>query len=147
MEVKMSWIIVLNLGQSVFEKHMRNCQIPVVQRRTFMYHMEEITGNTFIYIYRNDQLLETEASGWKGSVTYGLGADISLPQCLATGIWNLAPKAITGPKSRGTSFGTTLWHRVQRYCAHFALFMQMSVLGCLFWASASFLELLYSTPS
>ena len=46
----MSWIIVLNLGQSVFEKHMRNCQIPVVQRRTFTYHMEEITGNTFIYI-------------------------------------------------------------------------------------------------
>ena len=25
-------------------------------------------------------------------------------------------KAITGPKSRGTSFGTALWHHVQRYC-------------------------------
>ena len=52
MEVKMSWIIVLNLGQSVFEKHMCNCQIPVVQRRSFTYHMEEITGNTFIYIWK-----------------------------------------------------------------------------------------------
>ena len=50
MEVKMSGIIVLNLGQSVFEKHMRNCQIPVVQRHTFMYHMEEITRNTFKYM-------------------------------------------------------------------------------------------------
>ena len=28
----------------------------------------------------------------------------------------LTQKAITGPKSQGTSFGTTLWHRVQRYC-------------------------------
>ena len=50
MEVKMSGIIVLNLGQSVFEKHMRNCQMPVVQRNTFTYHMEEMTDNTFIYI-------------------------------------------------------------------------------------------------
>ena len=25
-------------------------------------------------------------------------------------------KAITRPKSRGTSFGTALWHHVQRYC-------------------------------
>ena len=34
----------------VFEKHMRNCQMSVVQRNTFTYHMEEMTGNTFIYI-------------------------------------------------------------------------------------------------
>jgi len=58
----------------------------------------------------------TELSRRKGSVTYGLGADTSLPPCLATGIWNLAPKATSGPKSRGASFGTTLWHSVQRYC-------------------------------
>ena len=51
MEVKMSGIIVLNLGQSVFEKHMRNCQMSVVQRNNFTYHMEEMTGNTFSYIY------------------------------------------------------------------------------------------------
>ena len=55
MEVKMSGIIVLNLKQSVFEKHMRNCQMSVVQRNTFTYHMEEMTGNIYIaYTYRND---------------------------------------------------------------------------------------------
>ena len=67
-------------------------------------------------IYRNCYQLVIELGGWKGSVTYGLGADISLPPCLATGIWDLAPKATSGPKSRGASFGTTLWHHVQRYC-------------------------------
>ena len=67
-------------------------------------------------IYRNCYQLLIELSGRKGSVTYGLGADISLPPCLATGIWNLAPKATSGPKSRGASFGTTLWHHVQKYC-------------------------------
>ena len=41
---------------------------------------------------------------------HGLGANISLLPCLATGIWNLALKAISGPKCRGASFGTTLWH-------------------------------------
>ena len=49
-----------------------------------------------------------ELSGWVGSVTYGLGADISLPHCLATGIWTLAPKATSWPKSQGKSFGTAL---------------------------------------
>ena len=37
-------------------------------------------------IYRNCYQLYIELSGRKGSVTYGLGADISLPPCLATGI-------------------------------------------------------------
>ena len=85
-------------------------------------HMEEITGK-FLYIYRIRFMLQIDPSGWKGSVLNGLGADISLPPCLATGIWNLAPKATSGPKSRGVSFGTTLWRHVQRYCAHFPLFM------------------------
>lgn len=31
-------------------------------------------------------------------------------------------KAMTGLKYWGTSFGTTLWHRVQRYCAISVLF-------------------------
>ena len=43
-----------------------------------------------------------------GSVTYGLGADISLPPCLSVrpGIWKfsvLRLKATSGPKSRGAS--------------------------------------------
>ena len=37
-----------------------------------------------------------------------LGADISLTYCLATGIGNLALKAVTGPKSRGILLGMTL---------------------------------------
>ena len=36
-----------------------------------------------------------------------LGADISLPHCLATGIGNLV--LVTGPKSRGILLGMTLW--------------------------------------
>ena len=48
-------------------------------------HMEEITGK-FLYIYRSSFILQIEPSGWKGSVSNGLGADISLPHCLATGI-------------------------------------------------------------
>ena len=68
-------------------------------------------------------MLEIDPSGWKGSVPYGLGADISLPPCLATGIWNLVPKATSGPKSRGASLGTKLWRHVQRYCAQFLAFM------------------------
>ena len=38
-----------------------------------------------------------------------LGADISLPHCLATVIRNLALKVVTGPKSRGILLGMTLW--------------------------------------
>ena len=64
-------------------------------------------------IYRNCYQLFTKVNRRKGSVMYGLGADISLPECLATGIWILASKATSGPKSRGASFDTTLWHHVQ----------------------------------
>ena len=127
MEVKITWIIVLNLGLCVLDMHMRNCQIPPLRRHTSTYHLEEMSG-TLWYKYSNDLMLQIEPSGWKGPVTYGLGADISLPHCLATGIWTLAPKAITGPKSRGTSFGTTLWRHVQRYCAHFRLLMQIIIM-------------------
>ena len=98
-------------------EHMRNCNINICK-----YHMLEITG-ILLYIYRNCFMLEIEPSGWKGSVAFGLGADISLPPCLATGIWNLVPKATSGPKSRGASFGTKLWRHVQRYCAQFLAFM------------------------
>ena len=41
----------------------------------------------------------------------------------------MAPKAITGPKSRGISFGTTLWRHVQRCCVHFLHFMQIMCSG------------------
>ena len=85
-------------------------------------HMEETTGALW-HIYTNCLIFEIRAD--EGYVSYGLGADISILPCLATGIWNLAPKATSGPKSRGPSFGTTLWRHVQRYCAHFPPLMQM----------------------
>ena len=85
--------------------------------------MEKISRSLF-YIYRNWYYVWVELSGWKGSVSYGLGADLSLPSCLsvAIGIWTLAQKSDHGPKSRGKSFGTTLWHHVQRYCSLGVLF-------------------------
>ena len=128
MEVQVIWLIVFNLKLVVFEKHMRNFWTPTVKWYTFTYHLEEVTGNLW-HIYGNDAMLQIEPSGWKGFVTYGLGADTSLPPCLATGIWTLVPKATSGPKSRGASFGTTLWRHVQRYCSHFLLFMQMMCSG------------------
>ena len=66
----------------------------------------------YFCLYNNYYQLIIELSGRKGSATYGLGDDISLPPCLATSIWNLAPKATSGPKSRGALFGTTLWYHV-----------------------------------
>ena len=83
----------------------------------------------------------TELSEWKGCVTSGLGADISLPHCQATGFSNLAPKVIVGRKSRGTtSLGTTLWCHVQRYLRSFSSFYANNVV----WVSY-FLVLIYST--
>ena len=59
-----------------------------------MHHMEEIIG-MLCYIYGSCYQLWIELSGWKGSVTYGLGADLSLPHCLSvtTGIWTLTHKS------------------------------------------------------
>ena len=64
-----------------------------------------------------------------GSVSYGLGADLSLPPCLSVtiGIWTIVQKATHGPKSHGKSFGTTLWHHVQRYCCFGVLFAHAQV--------------------
>ena len=73
----------------LLQECMRHCQICRVPRYTWLYHMEEITG-TLLYIYWSYYYVSIELSGWKGSVSYGLGADISLPHCLATGIWTLA---------------------------------------------------------
>ena len=128
MEVQVIWLIVFNLRLIVFEKHVRNFWIPTVPWCTFTYHLEEVTENLW-QIYGNDAILQVEPSGWKGFVTYGLGADTSLPPCLATVFWTLVPKATSGPKSRGASLGTTLCRHVRRYSSHFLLFMQMMCSG------------------
>ena len=117
-----SSIVTLNLESGVQQERMRKCQILTPPENTCMYHKEKLAG-IILHIYRIYLIHRTDSSGWKGSVSHGLGADISLPPCLATGIWNLGPKATPGPKSWGPSLGTTLWRHVQRYCARFRVFM------------------------
>ena len=65
-----------------------------VPRHTCTYHKEEIT-RTLSYIYIDWYYLWIELSGWMGYVSYGLGADLSLPPCLSVtvGIWTLAHKS------------------------------------------------------
>ena len=86
LEHTMTWIRALRYCKSA-------CALakyaPFQDTRTWMYHKEEII-RTLCYMNRNWSLIRVGLSGWKESVTCGLGADISLPQCLATGIWNLA---------------------------------------------------------
>ena len=74
---------------------------------TWMYHTDEIT-KTLCYINRNCDYLWIELSGWKGSVTYGLGADLSLPQCpsVTTGIWTLTHKS----DLRAEISGSIVWY-------------------------------------
>ena len=62
--------------------------------QTWAYHMEKLSRRVF-YIYGNWYFLWVELSGWMGSVSYGLRADLSLPPCLSVtiGIWTLAHKS------------------------------------------------------
>ena len=136
---------------SVCEKHMCNCQIPNVRRHTFTYHLEEITV-TLWWIDRNDLWLEFELSLDERDLWRGLGVEISLPHCLATGIWTLAPKAITRSKSRGTIVRyDALAPRPEllRSISPFYGTNQCSedVLSALFCADTVFLKLSYSTLS
>ena len=66
----------------------------LLQMLYWAYHMEKISRKLF-YIYGNWYYVWVELSGWMGSVSYGLGADISLPPCLSVtiGIWTLARKS------------------------------------------------------
>ena len=59
----------------------------------------------FSLVYK---FLQLDPSRLKGSLTYDLGADFSLPHCLTTGIRTLDPKAITWQKSRGN----IIWYDV-----------------------------------
>ena len=52
--------------------------------QTWAYHMEKLSRRLF-YIYGNWYFLWVELSGWMGSVSYGLGADLSLPPSLPVG--------------------------------------------------------------
>ena len=71
------------------------------------YHMEKISRR-LLYIYRNWYYLWIELSGWMGSVSYGLGADLSLPPCLSAtiGIWTLTHKS----DPRAEISGSIVWY-------------------------------------
>ena len=59
-------------------------------------------------------------------------ADVSLTlNCLATCIWTLAPRAISGSKTRGTSLDTTVWPHVQ-VLRSFSYFYANRVIWALF---------------
>ena len=66
------------------------------------------TSRKLFYKFRNCYKIWNELSGWKGSVTYGLGADLSLPQCLSvtTGIWTLTHKS----DLRAEISGSIVWY-------------------------------------
>lgn len=54
--IKITWIIVLSLGLSSFEKHKPNCQISNGPRHTVTHHLEEITGILW-YIFKKWKLI------------------------------------------------------------------------------------------
>ena len=64
--------------------------------------MDKISRRLF-YIYRNWYYLLAELSGWMGSVSNGLGADLSLPPCISVtvDIWTLAHKSDPRPEISG----------------------------------------------
>ena len=112
MEGKIGWLIIYNIRLSACEEHMRNCQMSTITRHTFTYQLETIIATPWC-IHRNGLLLQIELSGCEGYVRCAQGADVSLTYCLATSIWTIAPKAISGSKTRGTSLGTSIWPHVQ----------------------------------
>ena len=123
------WLIVVNRRLMISKKHMHAQFLNACRAMThFTYHLDEVTG-TLRHTHGHDLVLQIEPNGWKGSVTYGLGADDSLPQCPMTGIWTLVPKAITRPKSRRTSVRRSGATTSRGKCAHFPLFMQITCSG------------------
>ena len=102
---------ILEMVPTLPQERVRNWQICAVPWHAWRYHMEKIT-RSLLYIYRNCYLLLIELSEWKGTVTCGQGS-----RFLSLTAWRQLSdtylvKAITGPKFRGTSFGTALWHSV-----------------------------------
>lgn len=131
MEGKIAWLIIYNIRLSACEEHMRNCQMSTITRHTFTYQLETIIATPWC-IHRNGLLLQIELSGCEGYVRCAQGADVSLTYCLATSIWTIAPKAISGSKTRGTSLDTTVWPHVQVLRSFSSFFFAISTICALF---------------
>ena len=97
----------LNLEMSVLARARALLLNMLTLVHTWAYHMEKISRRLF-YISRNWCYLWFELSGWMGSVSYGLGADLSLPPCLSVtiGIWTLTHKS----DPRAEISGEIVWY-------------------------------------
>ena len=107
----MSSMMALNFEMSVSARVHRQLSN---MSNIWMYHIEE-TRRKLCYIHRDCYWLCIELSGWKGSVTWSWGRLISRSLLVGHDSMVFEPqitKAITGRRCRGTSIGTTLWHRV-----------------------------------
>ena len=100
---------VQSLEMSVIARARAQFLICSTSVHTWAYHMEK-TSTRLFYIYRNWHFVGVELSGWMGSVSYGLGTDLSLPPCLAVtlGIWTLAHKS----DLRAEISGEIVWYDV-----------------------------------
>ena len=78
---------------------MCNGQTYTVLRHARTYHFEEITWINW-HIYGNRSMLKFDPSAWKGSVTYGLGADISFPHS-----WQRVSETCFRKRSPGRNLG------------------------------------------
>ena len=85
----------------------------------------ENTQKTVLYIQK--QVLCMSRAEWMNGIcliwSRGRLISPSLPACRRRQVSEpQLAKATHGPKSRGKSFGTTLWHHVQKYCCLGVLF-------------------------
>ena len=95
-------------------------------------------------IYIEIALLRFELSVRKASVTNGLGAGTSLPPWQQISDAGLT-KAITEPKSRGTSFGTTLSAEVLFHCISMIHVLVIQCFGYCVYAHLSVLNMKCAT--
>ena len=74
MGVKIALLIIHDIRLSACEKHVRNCEKPIITRHTFTYHLKEITG-TVCCAHRNDLLLPIDE--WKTFLYLSLWRQVS----------------------------------------------------------------------
>ena len=87
----------------------------------------------FCFILRICCKLWPELNEWKESVTCGLGADISLPHCLETSIWNLAHKS----DHRAEISENIVWYDALATCPE-VLFSYHLVCACVVFQTLNF---------
>ena len=95
-----------DITESAKRIYIRSCQLCTIPQRIQCTTSGKYLEHWSIYIYIEIATYYAELSGWKRSVRYGLGADISLPHWLETSIWNLAHKS----GHRAQISGNIVWY-------------------------------------